>query len=161
MDDVLLRTTFIVEDMEAAIDFYTGVFGWTVAYDTVLNVDMRFPPAAPDGARSRLVIFQAEDPEIGGLGFMKYLDHPIAQGPSRHRPRLGQGEAILVIRSRDPDAIHAKIEATDAVIHAPPTDWTVPGPKPGQIIKLRTMSLFDPNGIYIEVNLRYPDEADG
>ena len=30
MHDVLLRTTFIVDDLEAAIGFYTDVFEWTV-----------------------------------------------------------------------------------------------------------------------------------
>lgn len=161
MDDVLLRTTFIVADIAAAVAFYTDVFGWRVVYDTVLNVDRRFPPAAPDGARSRLVVLQAEDPDIGGLGFMSYLDDDIPSGPSRDRTSLRQGEAILVIRSRDPDLIHERIKATGAVIVAPPADWEVPGPATGQVIRLRTMSLFDPNGIYIEVNLRYPDDADG
>jgi catechol 2,3-dioxygenase-like lactoylglutathione lyase family enzyme len=155
--DVLLRTTFIVESIEEAIRFYTEVFDWTVVYDVVLNVDRRFPPAAPDAARSRLVLFKAEDPEIGGLGFMKYLDDAIPEGPTKHRPRLSKGEAILVIKSADPDIVYEKIKDTNAVIVSPPTDWQVPGPQPGQIIRLRTMSLFDPNGIYLEVNLRYPD----
>jgi catechol 2,3-dioxygenase-like lactoylglutathione lyase family enzyme len=157
MKDVLLRSTFIVADIEAAIEFYRNVFGWTVAYDNVLAVDRRFPPAAPDGAPCRLVIFQVEDPEVGGIGFMQYLKHEIAPGPSKHRDKLRQGEAILVIKSDDPDACHARIVGTQAVIVAPPTDWTVPGPAPGQVIRLRTMSLFDPNGIYLEVNLKYPD----
>ena len=157
MDDVLLRTTFIVADIEAAVTFYTEVFGWRVIYDTVLNVDARYPPAAPEGARSQLTILQAEDPDIGGIGFMRYLDDPIPEGPSKHRKRLSQGEAILVIRSANPDAIHERIKKTDAVIVSPPCDWKVPGPEPGQVIRLRTMSLFDPNGIYLEVNLKYPD----
>jgi catechol 2,3-dioxygenase-like lactoylglutathione lyase family enzyme len=157
MHDVLLRSTFIVGDIEAAIRFYRDVFGWTVAYDNVLAVDYRFPPAAPDGAPCRLVIFQGEDPEIGGIGFMKYLHHKLPPGPSKHRKTVGEGEAILVVKSSDPDAAYERIRKTDAVIVAPPTDWTVPGPAPGQVIRLRTMSLFDPNGIYIEVNLKYPD----
>lgn len=157
MAEDLLRTTFIVVDIEAGVAFYQDVFGWSVVYDTVLNVDRRFPPAAPDGARCRLVIMQAQDPEIGGVGFMRYLDDPIPAGPSKDRPKLNCGEAILVIRSNDPDAVYEKIKGTDAVIHSPPVDWEVPGPNPGQIIRLRTMSLFDPNGIYMEVNLKYPD----
>ena len=88
LDDVLMRSTFIVDDIEAAVTFYTGVFGWRVVYDTVLAVDYRFPPAAPDGAPCRLVIMQAEHPEIGGIGFMRYLNDPIAPGPSKHRDKL-------------------------------------------------------------------------
>ena len=48
MNDVLLRSTFIVGDIEAAIRFYSEVFGWRVAYDNILAVDFRFPPAAHD-----------------------------------------------------------------------------------------------------------------
>ena len=158
MKEVLLRSTFIVADIESAIKFYSEVFGWKVAYDNVLAVDHRFPPAAPDGAPCRLVIFQIEDPEVGGIGFMQYLEDEIGIGPSKHREKLRQGEAILVIKSKDPDACYERVVTTDAVIVAPPTDWTVPGTAPGQVIKLRTMSLFDPNGIYIEVNLKYPDQ---
>ncbi len=159
MKDVLLRSTFIVRDIEAAIRFYQDVFGWRVAYDNVLAVDRRFPPAAPDGAPCRLVIFAGEGPdaEIGGIGFMQYVEHPTRPGPDKHRGTVGQGEAILVVKSDDPDATYERVKKTDAVVVAPPTDWTVPGPAPGQVIRLRTMSLFDPNGIYLEVNFKYPD----
>ncbi|MBC7522003.1 MAG: VOC family protein [Sandarakinorhabdus sp.] len=157
LNEVLLRPTFIVGDMDKAVAFYTRVFGWTVIFDQVIKVDRRFPPAAPDRARCRLTVFQIEDPEVGGLGFMQYLDDEIPAGPSKHRGRLGQGEAILVVRSADPDACHDRIRQTDAVVISPPTDWEVVGAEPGQVIGLRTMSLFDPNGIYIEVNQRHPD----
>lgn len=157
MPEVLLRSTFIVADIDAAIRFYGEVFGWHVAYDNVLEVDYRFPPAAADGAPCRLVIFRGEDPEIGGIGFMKYLHHQMPAGPSKHRKTVGEGEAILVVKSPDPDATYRKILKTDAVVVAPPTDWTVPSPVAGKRIRLRTMSLFDPNGIYLEVNLAYPD----
>ncbi len=155
----LLRPTFIIADMDAAVSFYTGVFGWQVIFDQVIKVDRRFPPAAPDGARSRLTVFQIDDPELGTLGFMQYLDDEIPAGPSKHRGKLGQGEAILVIRSADPDACYERIKATDAVVIGPPADWEVVGERPGEVIKLRTMSLFDPNGIYIEVNARDPESA--
>ena len=159
MKDILLRSTFIVGDLEGAIRFYSEAFGWRVAYDNVLAVDSRFPPTAPDGALARLVFFASEgdDPEIGGIGFMKYLSHTTTPGPSKHRKAVGEGEAILVVKSADPDAVYQRILKTDAVVVAPPTDWTVPSPVKGQVIRLRTMSLFDPNGIYLEVNLRYPD----
>lgn len=153
----LLRPTFIVSDIPAAIDFYTGVFGWKVIFDQVIKVDKRYPPAAPDQARSRLTVFQIEDPELGTLGFMQYLDDDIPAGPSKHRGKLGQGEAILVIRAADVDACYDRILKTDAVIAGPPTDWEVVGERPGEVIKLRTMSGFDPNGLYFEVNARDPE----
>jgi catechol 2,3-dioxygenase-like lactoylglutathione lyase family enzyme len=159
VDNTLLRPTFIIADMDKAVAFYTQVFGWKVIFEQVIKVDHRYPPAAPDGARCRLVVFQIDDPEVGGIGFMQYLDDVIAEGPSKHRKKLGQGEAILVIRSADPDDVHERIRQTEAVIISPPTDWDVVGEKPGEVIRLRTMSLFDPNGLYIEVNLRHAESA--
>lgn len=153
----LLRPTFIVADIDATIAFYTYVFDWTVVFDQVIKVDRRFPPAAPDGARSRLTVFKVDDPELGTLGFMQYLDHAIQPGPSKHRKTLAQGEAILVIRSADPDLCYERIKQTDAVVIGPPADWEVVGECPGEVIKLRTMSLCDPNGIYMEVNRRNPE----
>ena len=159
LPNVLLRPTFIIADMEKAVAFYRDVFDWRVIFDQIIKVDRRFPPAAPDQARCRLTVFQVEDPEVGTLGFMQYLDHDIAAGPDKHRKKLAQGEAILVIRAADPQACYERIISTDAVVVAPPTDWEVVGAEPGQVIKLCTMSLFDPNGIYIEVNLRHADSV--
>ncbi len=73
-------------------------------------------------------MFQCEHPEIGGIGFMKYLNHAMAPGPSKHRGKLGEGEPILVVKSHDP----------------------------GTVIRLRSLSLFDPNGLYIEFNVVLP-----
>jgi predicted enzyme related to lactoylglutathione lyase len=134
--------------MDAAVAFYTQVFGWQVGFDQVIKVDRRYPPAAPHDARCRLTVFQIDDPELGSLGFMQYLDHEIPAGPSKHREKLGQNEAILVIRSNDVDGCYERIRATGAVVIGPPADWEVVGERPGEVIKLRTMSLFDPTGIY-------------
>ncbi len=159
MHNTLLRGTYIVADIEAAIRFYRDALGWRLVYDNVLAVDRRFPPAAPDGAPCRLVVFQCEHEEIGGIGFMKYLEHEIAPGPSKHRGKLAEGEPILVVKSRDPDAVYQKVLETEAVIVSPPANWTVPGYEPGTVIRLRSLSLFDPNGLYVEVNLVLPPDT--
>jgi catechol 2,3-dioxygenase-like lactoylglutathione lyase family enzyme len=159
MDNVLLRGTYIVDDIDAAIAFYRDALGWRLVYDNVLAVDRRFPPAAPDGAPCRLVVFQCEHEEIGGIGFMKYLEHPMAPGPSKHRGKLAAGEPILVVKSVDPDAVYLRVLQTEAVIVSPPANWTVPGYDPGTVIHLRSLSLFDPNGLYVEVNRVLPAGA--
>ena len=153
----LLRPTFIVADIDAAIAFYTHVFGWAVIFDQIIKVDERYPPAAPDMARSRLTVFQVDDPELGTLGFMQYLDDEIPPGPSKHRKKLRQGEAILVIRSNDVDGCYERLKHSEGVVIGPPADWEVVGEGPSEVIKLRTMSLCDPNGIYMEVNARDPE----
>ncbi len=130
MDNQLLRATYFVGDINAAIAFYRDALGCRLVQDNVLAVDHRFPPAAPDGA----------------------------PGPDKHRGKLGEGEPILVVKSRDPDEVYRKVLATGAVIVSPPANWTVPGYEPGTVIRLRSMSRFDPNGLYIEFNVVLPAE---
>ncbi|HNR22181.1 MAG TPA: VOC family protein [Steroidobacteraceae bacterium] len=151
-DAILRRTTFLVPDAEAAAKFYTEVFGWTRWYDQELSVDRRFPPAAPDGARAHLVIVQAKDPKIGMLGLMQYLEPPFDTGVRKGRSQVSMGEAILVIEAADLDGIHERARARGATIVTPPVNWEVPKNDGNGVYKLRTLSMFDPNGIYMEVN---------
>lgn len=153
-DDILRRTTFIVPDAAAAADFYTQVFGWKRWYDNELAVDRRFPPAAPDGARAHLIILLVEDPKIGMLGFMQYLEPPFDTAVPTKRTRVRMGEPILVIESQDIDGAYRRALAAGANVVTPPVDWEVPSNDGRGVIRLRTMSLFDPNGIYMEVNVR-------
>jgi catechol 2,3-dioxygenase-like lactoylglutathione lyase family enzyme len=150
----LRRTTFLVPDAAAAAAFYCDVFGWTTWYDSELSVDARFPPAAPDGARARLVILRAQDPWIGMLGFMQYLEPPFDTAVPHGRSRVRMGEPILVIEAPDLDAIHARAVAAGANVVTAPVDWEVPSNDGSGVIALRTLSMFDPNGIYSEVNAR-------
>ncbi len=153
--NLLRRTTFVVPDAEAAATFYVDVFGWKRWYDNVLPVDHRFPPAAPDGAKAHLVLVQVEDPRIGMLGFMSYLEPPFDTAVPVKRSKVRMGESILVIETTNVEIehIHARAKAAGANIVSPPTDWTVPSNDGKGTIRLRTMSMFDPNGIYSEINV--------
>jgi len=150
---VLKRTTFIVADAEASAEFYQRVFGWTVWYDNIVRADRRFPPSgAPDNAEVRLIILQANDPTIGKLGLLQYLQPPFDVGILQGRTNVRMGEPILVIEVDDVDAVFERASTTDANVVTPPVDWEVPSPDGNSTIKLRTISLFDPNGIYMEVS---------
>ena len=64
-------------------------------------------------------------------------------------------ETILIFESKDLDAVYKRtLEFGGATIVAPPTDWDVPTPDGKSKILLRTMSMFDPNGIYMEISQR-------
>jgi catechol 2,3-dioxygenase-like lactoylglutathione lyase family enzyme len=151
-DAILRRTTFIVPDAEAAAQFYVEVFGWARWYDNTLAVDGRFPPAAAHGAKARLILLQVQDPKIGMLGLMQYLEPPFDTGVKTQRTKVSMGEAILVVTATDLDAIHGRARRAGANVLSPPADWEVPSHDGKDVIKLRTMTMFDPNGIYIEVN---------
>lgn len=150
----LRRTTFVVPDAARAARFYREVFGFGIWYDNELAVDARFPPAAPDGARAHLVILKAEDPAIGMLGFLQYLEAPFDAGLPAGRTRIRMGETILVIESDDLDGVHARAVAGGARVVTPPVNWEVPSNDGQDVFRLRSLSMFDPNGIYLEVNMR-------
>jgi catechol 2,3-dioxygenase-like lactoylglutathione lyase family enzyme len=150
---ILKRTTFIVADAEASADFYKSVFGWTVWYDNIVKADKRFPPSgAPDLAEVRLIILEAEDPKIGKLGLLQYLDPPFDTGVVTQRAKVRMGEPILVVESDDVDGIYERATAAGATVVCKPVDWQVPTPDGQSVIHLRSVSLFDPNGIYMEVS---------
>ncbi len=62
------------------------------------------------------------------------------------------GEAILVIQTDDVDGIHERAMSAGATIATPPTDWQVPSHDGTSVIRLRSMAMFDLDGIYSEIN---------
>ena len=150
---ILKRTTFIVKDAKASAKFYQDVFGWKVWYDNELAADHRFPPSgAPDQAKVRLIILEALDSKLGKLGLLQYLDPPFDTGTLENRTKVRIGEPIMVIESKDIYGVHERAVAAGATVVTPPIDWYVPAPDGVNQIHLRTVSLFDPNGIYMEVS---------
>lgn len=153
MATVLRRTTLIVRDLEASLRFYRDVFGFTVWYDSEIAVGGEVLPAGKPGALTRVVILKAEDPRVGMIGLMQYLDPPLDH-PAQRGPRMGIGDIVFVMETDDLPGVHARLKDHDARIHCPPLDWEVPNPAGGPSIKLTTLSFFDPDGYFIEVNAK-------
>ena len=150
---VFKRTTFIVANAEASADFYRKVFGWSVWYDNIVRADHRFPPSgAADMAEVHLIILEARDPKVGKLGLLQYLDPPFDEGAVQGRTKVRMGEPILVVQTDDVDGVHERAIAAGASVITRPVDWQVPSRDGKSVIKLRTISMFDPNGIYMEVS---------
>lgn len=152
MTSILRRTTFIVADAEASARFYETVFGWTRFYDHELVARAGFPPVGPKDEPVKLVMLKAEDPLIGMLGFLQYLEPPFDTGVLQARSKVRMGEPILVIQTDDVQGAHTCAVAGGATICQPPTDWSVPSHDGSSVIHLRSMSMFDPQGIYSEIN---------
>ncbi len=152
---VLKRTTFLVADADRAASFYEQVFGWSRWYDNCLPVRAGFPPAAPDGALAKLTMLRARDPAIGMLAFMQYVVPPFDTGTLSGRTQVRNGEAVLVIETEEIEAVHERAREAGASIVVPPSDWEAPAPGGGRI-RMRTMTCFDPNGIFLEVFCRLP-----
>lgn len=152
-DNILKRTTFIVLDAERSANFFQSVFGWQVWYDNELEVDERFPPSgAPNNALAKLVILDTADHTLGKLGLLQYLEPPFDTGVLGNRHKIRMGEPILVVNTPDVDEVHEKAVAAGANVVTAPVNWTVPAPQGSQSIQLRTISLFTPDGIYMEIS---------
>jgi catechol 2,3-dioxygenase-like lactoylglutathione lyase family enzyme len=148
------RTTFIAADAARLADFYTSVFGFTRWYDHELGVDHRFPPTgAADGARARLIICQAQDPQVGMIGFLQYLDVFLPDAP-RVQGKLRIGDPVLVFNVADVDAVHRLAVEAGATISSPPVVWEVPQRDGPGVTRLKMLSFFDPEGHYCEVSTR-------
>jgi len=152
MTSILRRTTFIVSDAERSAVFYESVFGWTRFYDHSLTARAGFPPVGPRDEPVKLVLLKAQDPLIGMLGFLQYVDAPFDTGTLTRRTKVRIGEPILVIQTEDVHGIHERAIKAGATVSTPPTDWSVPSHDGKSVIKLRSMSMFDLDGIYSEIN---------
>jgi predicted enzyme related to lactoylglutathione lyase len=152
MSSILRRTTFVVADAQRSARFYESVFGWTRFYDHALTARAGFPPVGPRDEPVKLVLLKAEDPLIGMVGFLQFVDAPFDTGTRANRTKVSIGEPILVIQTDDVRSIHERAVAAGANVSMPPTDWSVPSHDGKSVIHLRSMSMFDPDGIYSEIN---------
>lgn len=149
----LRRTTFLTGDAEAMASYYEMVFQMRRWYDHRLAVDHRFPPTGlPDGAPARLIILQAEDPEVGMIGFLAFEAllpaRPVATGP------LAIGDLVLVFNTGDVDDLCARAERAGGTIVSPASDWSVPARDGSGVTRLRMAALRDPEGRYAEISQR-------
>ncbi|MBL0966484.1 MAG: VOC family protein, partial [Blastomonas sp.] len=89
------RATIIVRDMEKSLALYRDVIGLAVNYDTTVQTSGIALPAGEPGATARLVLLNANDPWVGWLGLMQWVDPPIPAG--EYPKRMGPGDVVLVL----------------------------------------------------------------
>jgi catechol 2,3-dioxygenase-like lactoylglutathione lyase family enzyme len=146
------RTTLIVRDVDVSLKFYRDVMGMEVWYDQVMPVGGQVLPAGEPGAKVRVAILKGNDPLVGMLGAMAFLDPPIVAPPLPKRP-LQIGDAIFVCGANDVHAIYKRMAGAPVHIVTPPIDDTVTDAA-GNTVHLSTMSFFDPDGYFFELNTR-------
>jgi catechol 2,3-dioxygenase-like lactoylglutathione lyase family enzyme len=146
------RVTLIVRDMEASLKLYRDVVGLKVNYDTVVETSGVALPAGEPGAKARLVLLNSNDPFIGWIGLMQWVDPPLPD-PGPYPKRMGPGGHVIVMNTDDVDgrcAAAAKIPGV--TMTAPPRMQEYPGRKGGPVIRVRGCNFFDPDGTLIEMN---------
>jgi len=146
------RTTLIVRDMENSLKLYRDVLGMKVNYDTVVTMSGVALPAGTPGATARLVLLNGNDPFIGWIGLMEWID-PKLPDPGPYPTRMGIGSHVIITQTDDVDKRCAQAAKLPGVtMTAPARDQTYPGRNGAPPIKVRGCNFFDPDGTLIEMN---------
>ncbi len=149
MTNIIKRTTLFVRDMETAVRWYKEVLGMTVYYDDEVELSGVGLAAGKAGDKTHLVILQAEDPVIGMIGLLQWID-PVWPAPEVPKT-LGYGNPTFVVAGDDVRASHAKAVELGAHVHAAPHEWSIRGAN-GKMKNFLGLSLFDPDGHFYEIN---------
>jgi catechol 2,3-dioxygenase-like lactoylglutathione lyase family enzyme len=146
------RTTLIVRDLRRSISFYRDVLGLSVWYDDEIILSGVGLAAGSKGNKTRLVIMKADDPVIGMIGLLEFIE-PRMPEPAP-RTRLGIGDTVFVMQGKDVDRVHRRAIDFGARIHAAPHRFEVRGAD-GRMISMTSLSLWDPDDFFIEFNERH------
>ena len=97
MTNIIKRTTLLVRDAEAAANWYSEVFGMKRWLDTPFILSGIGLAIGDAGDKTRLVIMQCEDPLIGMIGLLQWVD-PEMQAPPvvREEARLADHRLCLL-----------------------------------------------------------------
>lgn len=153
MQNIVKRTTLIVRDAGRSLRFYRDVLGMSVWYDDEIVLSGRGLAAGQPGDRTRLVIMQAQDPVIGMIGLLQWVE-PALQEPAGERERLGIGDVVFVTQSDDVQEAHRRLRAWGARIFAEPHEFRVRAAD-GQELVMTSISFWDPDGYFYEMNQRH------
>lgn len=152
MINIVKRTTLIVRDVVQSVEFYRDVLGLTVWYDDEIVLSGRGLAAGKAGDRTRLVILKAQDPVVGMIGLLQWIDPPLEQPPAS-RERLAIGDVVLVMQTDDVAEVHRRLVARNARIYAEPHAFNVRGAD-GSEVSMTSLSFWDPDGYFFEINER-------
>ncbi len=145
------RSTIIVRDMENSLKLYRDVIGLEVNYDTTVTTSGVALPAGEPGATARLVLLNSNDPWVGWVGLMEWLEPAIPAG--EYPKRMGPGDVVMVMNTDD---VEGRCEAAKSVpgvtFTAEPRLQVYPGRGGGPDIRVMGCNFFDPDGILIELN---------
>lgn len=146
------RLSLIVEDIDETLKLYRDVLEFKVNYDTVVTMSGKALPAGQPGSKARLVLLSSNDPWVGWLGLLQWLDPELPEREDKYA-RMGIGDPVLVFNTEKVDEhcdAAAKLEGIK--VTAPAGNTTYPGRAGGDPIVVRTCYLFDRDGYFMELN---------
>jgi catechol 2,3-dioxygenase-like lactoylglutathione lyase family enzyme len=146
---VLKRTTLIVRDAEAAAEWYAHVFEMKRWLDTPFELSGVGLAIGKAGDKTHLIVMQCEDPVIGMIGLLEWVE------PKQDFPavpdRVQVGMPVFVMATDDAHGVYQRAAATNARIYAQPYEWSFDAPD-GTRKDMIGCSFFDRDGYFFEVN---------
>lgn len=158
MASTVKRTTLIVRDIGTSQQWYEDVLGMTVWMDTDFTLSGQGLAAGKAGDVTHLTIMQANDPKIGMIGLLQWIDPPLP-APDEIPTTVTYGNPTFVVEAEDAVASCEAARRLGTRIHTEPYEWSVTG-HDGRIKHFLSVSLFDPDGYFYECNqvLRITDK---
>ncbi len=150
MKNIIKRTTHIVRDIETSARWYAEVMGMTRYYDNEIVLSGTGMAAGKAGDRTQLIIMQADDPVIGMIGLLQWVE-PELPAPAEIPTSVSYGNPTFVVASDDVGEAHRRAAELGTHIHSQPHEWSVEGAD-GELKCFLGVSLFDPDGYFYELN---------
>ena len=158
MASTVKRTTLIVRDIRKSQEWYEKVLGMTVWMDTDFTLSGEGLAAGNAGDVTHLTIMQANDPVIGMICLLQWVDPPLP-APDEIPTSVTYGNPTFVVEAEDAAASCEAARALGTRIHSEPHEWSVIG-QDGRRKHFLSVSVFDPDGYFFEMNqvLRITDD---
>ena len=146
------RTTLIVRNIEASSKWYEEILDMSLYYDDTITLSGKGLAAGKKGDVTHLKIYKCSDPIIGMIGLLQWLD-PELPAPEKIPTKVDYGNPTFVVDTDNVDEVYKKALALGTHIHSEPHEWSVRGAD-GNMINFITLSVFDPDGYFYEINQR-------
>jgi len=146
------RTTLIVRDIEVSSKWYEEVLDMSLYYDDTITLGGKGMAAGKKGDVTHLKIYKCSDPVIGMIGLLQWID-PELPAPEEIPTKVDYGNPTFVVDTDNVDEVYKKALTLGTHIHSEPHEWSVRGAD-GNMINFITMSVFDPDGYFYEINQR-------
>ena len=146
------RTTLIVRDIEVSSKWYEEVLDMSLYYDDTITLGGKGMAAGKKGDITHLKIYKCSDPVIGMIGLLQWID-PDLPAPEEIPTKVDYGNPTFVVDTDNVDEVYKKALTLGTHIHSEPHEWSVRGAD-GNMINFITMSVFDPDGYFYEINQR-------
>lgn len=150
MANTIKRTTLFVRDIEKSVQWYKDVMGMTVWLDTDFTLSGEGLAAGKAGDVTHLTIMQANDPVIGMIGLLQWVDPPMP-APEEIPMSVTYGNPTFVVEAGDAIATYEAAKRLGTRVHSEPHEWSTRG-HDGRMKHFLSVSLFDPDGYFFECN---------